>query len=147
MEDVLLEWCPTKRYFRDGHEFELRVRVKVVRYQPDIEYFFSITCDEVVIINGIPAYQFAMERLGLDVFCHGGCDHDFIGEHFPELIPYFDLHLRDRFGGAFDARHMEIVDPFYTDEDKRIIRDVERRMRLRKYLHARKLIALMRANA
>ena len=84
-----------------------------------------------------------------DGYGHAGCCHEYIGKFFPELVPYFDLHLKNRFGMDFfdNGEAKEIVDPFYTDEDKQAIRAVERRVRLRKYLHARKLIELIRSKS
>lgn len=144
MEDILMKWSPSVRHFRDGMEFELCVEVSVVRYQPNIHHFFSITCTEYPIING--RRVFGREAESLDCFCHGGCDHDYIGKFFPELIPYFDLHCVNRFGYAdqFECSVEEISDPFYTEEDKQIIYNIERRVNVRKYLHARELMELIR---
>lgn len=143
MKDILMKWSPVVRHFRDGVEFELHVSVEVVRYQTNIPHFFSITCIEYPLINGERAYG---EYDGLlNCFCHGGCDHEYIGKFFPELIPYFDLHLKSRFGDViFSKEREEISDPFYTEDDKQIIYNVERRVRARKYLHARELINLIR---
>ncbi|UKK52694.1 hypothetical protein [Prevotella sp. E2-28] len=102
---------------------------------------------EYPIINGKRVDGWEAEQL--DCFCHGGCDHDYIGKFFPELIPYFDLHLKSRFGGSelFDSSVKKISDPFYTEEDKQIIYNVERRVNIRKYLHARELIELIRSKS
>lgn len=147
MEDILMKWSPSVRHFRDGMEFELCVNVSVVRYQPNIHHFFSITCIEYPIINGNRVCGWEAEKI--DCFCHGGCDHDYIGKFFPELIPYFDLHLKSRFGNAdlFDGSVKKISDPFYTEEEKQIIYNVERRVNIRKYLHARELIELIRSKS
>lgn len=147
MEDVLMKWSPSVRHFRDGMEFELRVSVEVVRYQPNIYHFFSITCMEYPIVNGERVFGREAERL--DCFCHGGCDHDYIGKFFPELVPYFDLHLKSRFGNAdlFSCGVKEISDPFYTEDDKQTIYNIERRVNLRKYLHARELTELIRSKS
>ena len=144
MEDILMKWSPSVKHFRDGMEFELCVNVEVVRYQPNIYHFFSITCMEYPIINGNRVYGWEAEQL--DCFYHGGCDHDYIGKFFPELVPYFDLHLKNRFGNTdwFDDSVKKISDPFYTEEDKQTIYNVERRVKIRKYLHARELMELIR---
>lgn len=144
MEDVLMKWTPSVRHFRDGMEFELCVDVAVVRYQPNIHHFFSITCTEYPLINGERVFGWEAEQL--ECFCHYGAAHDYIGKFFPELVPYFDLHLKTRFGNAdwFDDSVKKISDPFYTEEDKQIIYNVERRVRVRKYLHARELMELIR---
>ena len=147
MDDILMKWSPTKRYFRDGYEFELRVNVALVRYQKNVEYFFSITCDECLVIDGRRAWEFEMMELGVQQMCHGGRDHEFIGKHFPELIPYFDLHLKDRFGRNFGYKPAEIADSYYTEDEKRTIKRIERNVMLRRYLHARELIQLMRSRA
>jgi hypothetical protein len=142
MDDVLMNWSPVVPHFHDGMEFELHVNVKVVRYQTNIPHFFSITCMEYPLINGERVYG-KCER-SLDCFCHGGCDHEYIGKFFPELIPYFDLHLKSRFGDVTFSKERKISDPFYTEDDKQTIYNVERRVRARKYLHARELINLIR---
>lgn len=137
MTDILFKWSQTIRHFRDGMEYELDVRVEVVRFQSNIPHFFSITCMEYPIIDGM--------RGEMDCTCHGGCDHKYIGKFFPEFIPFFDLHLCSRFGERdLFAVRKEINSPYYTDEEKQIIRDVERRVMLRKYLHARAFLELLR---
>lgn len=81
-----LSWCPTKEYVSGGKKFKISVEVSL---DDDCH---NMTCD--FSITGT-VYE---KKDGVWKHYTGGCIHDSIVRHFPELKKFISLHLSNYLG-------------------------------------------------
>jgi hypothetical protein len=77
-----LRWNPTKIYTENGEKYKIVVNVSLDDDCNNKHCDFSITCDIYRIVGN-----------NRSVYEAGGCAHDEIVKHFPELARFIPLHL------------------------------------------------------
>ena len=148
MDEYLVLWQPQTITEVDGEKCVLKVTVGLWKPRNvNQEYHFSITCEEKVIeLKEQPAFSphliYCVEYD--DGLRHWGCDHEYICKYFPELKPFVDLHLADRFGVPFGGYNESIQTDHMTEDEIAEIKHIFRKRRIRHYLHAREFINFIR---
>lgn len=84
------EW--NKIFFEGGEKYRLQVRAQLEQLDRNEKPYFSIGADIQ-----------RLARNGRKVWVAGGCLHDEILQHFPNLKPLVDLHLSDDDGVPLHA--------------------------------------------
>ena len=87
MEEKTLIWKSSKNYVENGEKYTITVTAKLADECKNGHCDFSITADIVRIA-----------RNGRRVMAGGGCCHEEIAKHFPELRKFIPLHLCNYLG-------------------------------------------------
>jgi len=87
METKNLIWKSSKNYVENGEKYTITVTAKLADECKNGHCDFSITADIV-----------RMARNGRRVMAGGGCCHEEIAKHFPELRKFIPLHLCNYLG-------------------------------------------------
>lgn len=82
MKSKILRWNPKKIYHEEGNVYKICAKVSLDDDCNNMHADFSITAD---------VYERA--KNGRWVWVAGGCQHDLISKHFPELKRFIPLHL------------------------------------------------------
>ena len=83
----ILRWNPTKVYHENGTEYKIYANVSLDDDCHNMPADFSITAD-----------VYEKSKNGRWIWYSGGCQHDLIAKHFPELKKFIPLHLCDHEG-------------------------------------------------
>lgn len=78
----ILRWNPTKVYHENGTEYKIYADVSLDDECHNIHADFSITAD-----------VYEKSKNGRWIWHSGGCLHDLIAKHFPELEKFIPLHM------------------------------------------------------
>ncbi len=84
------EW--NKIFYENGEKYRIQVRSELVHRDGNSNAYFSIGGD-----------IFRLAKNGRKVWESGGCIHDDIIKHFPQLQPLVDIHLADEEGVPMHA--------------------------------------------
>lgn len=87
METTKLIWKSSKNYAENGEKYTITVTAKLADECKNGHCDFSITAD-----------IFRIARNGRRVMAGGGCCHEEIAKHFPELRKFIPLHLCNYLG-------------------------------------------------
>lgn len=99
-----LIWKSSKNYVENGEKYTITVTAKLADECKNGHCDFSITADIVRIA-----------RNGRRVMAGGGCCHDEIAKHFPELRKFIPLHLCNYLGMPM---YPEANGQYFVNEDK-----------------------------
>ena len=83
----ILRWNPTKVYHENGIEYKICADVSLDDECHNMHADFSITAD-----------VYEKSKNGRWIWYSGGCQHDLIAKHFPELEKFIPLHMCDHEG-------------------------------------------------
>jgi hypothetical protein len=82
MKSKILRWNPKKIYHEEGNVYKICAKVSLDDDCNNMHADFSITAD-----------VYERTKNGRWVWVAGGCQHDLISKHFPELKRFIPLHL------------------------------------------------------
>lgn len=82
MKSKILRWNPKKIYHEEGNVYKICAKVSLDDDCNNMHADFSITAD-----------VYEKTKNGRWVWVAGGCQHDLISKHFPELKRFIPLHL------------------------------------------------------
>lgn len=82
MKSKILRWNPKKIYHEEGYVYKICAKVSLDDDCNNMHADFSITAD-----------VYERTKNGRWVWVAGGCQHDLISKHFPELKRFIPLHL------------------------------------------------------